>query len=114
LATQPARRREAVKRFESTLQQQALTPEERFHLARLYETVGEHARAQAQMLNLLTSGGAVAPYLAEHVRTLLQRGQASEAQPFLDLLEQLEPDTPRTRGLLALAGIFREGTNERP
>jgi predicted Zn-dependent protease len=114
LATQPERRREAVKLFESTLRQQPLTPEERFWLARVYEAGGDRGKARAQMLGLLTADGRVAPYLAEHARTLLERGQAEEAQPYLARLEQVEPSTPRTRELLALAGQLRQAAKKVP
>ena len=62
---------------------------------------GDHTGAGELMIGLLASEPRNAQFLAWQVRRLLTGGNWKGAWPWLRNLQKVEPDTPRTRALLA-------------
>jgi predicted Zn-dependent protease len=110
LAADPARRPEAVRLFESTLNQKPLTPDEQFLLIQVYDANRDHAKARERMLALLTLHRDQGQYLAYCARILLERGAVDDARFYFTTLERLEPNSPRTQRLrLALRDAQTNG-----
>jgi tetratricopeptide (TPR) repeat protein len=99
LAAQRGRRErgQAISLLEEVSRTQELSANEQFVLAQLYESVGDWTRAQGRMQELLARHGDEPDYVAAFARSLLQRGQAREASPWVD----------RLRGLPGEATSFR-------
>jgi tetratricopeptide (TPR) repeat protein len=102
LAADPARRAEAVRRFEQTLDAGPLEPDEQFALARLYAAQGEAARSGELLADLLADPQADARHLGYHVHRLLQQNDLDGAAFYLNRLERTAPRAARTRQLQAL------------
>jgi tetratricopeptide (TPR) repeat protein len=101
LAARPERRREARALLEKLTKESPLPPDGQFLLARLVQADGEAARADEMVLSLLGTNGQNPTLIAWHVQSLLRRGQAGAAQPWLEALRAVEPDSLRTVGLTA-------------
>jgi tetratricopeptide (TPR) repeat protein len=101
LASQTAQRAAAMSLVEQSLNKKPLSPDERFQLAQLCDNMGDHAKADEFMANLLAFHGENGQYLAYHIRQLLQRGDLDDARFYLVTLERLEPLTIRTQQLQA-------------
>jgi tetratricopeptide (TPR) repeat protein len=89
----------ALRLFEETLPQQPPTPDEQFRLAQLCALAGDSERAGGLMLGLLGEHPHNGQYLAGQVRLLIAQGDRPGARRWLERLEKVEPDTPRTRSL---------------
>lgn len=99
VAAQAGARAEALRTLESTLAGTPLTPEEQFRLARVCEAAKQTPRAQELLLHLVVADGHNPAYLAEYVRALAVHRKVAEARRWLVRLEEVEPDSPRTRAL---------------
>jgi tetratricopeptide (TPR) repeat protein len=105
LGLDPARRRDALRRFDETLAAGPLTPDEQFRLALLCEADKDRTRSRELMFSLLAAHGRDPRYLAAQVQVLLAHDELDEAQRWLRQLERIEPDSARGRELRAsLAG----------
>ncbi len=93
LALQPGRRshQEAIEILERMSVRQALSAEDQFLLAQLYEQVGKPQRAWDRLLPLLQAGGNPR-YLAHAVGVLLDQGRTDEADAWFADLQKLQPD----------------------
>jgi tetratricopeptide (TPR) repeat protein len=97
LATQPARRREAIKLFEQLAGQgPANSPVVQFLLAQLYESDGNWAKARATLVAVLKEQEKNPVFLAVYVRALLRHQEAQEAQTWVDRLAAIAPLVPET------------------
>jgi predicted Zn-dependent protease len=99
LATKPDRAREALALLEQSRHDSPLSAEQQFLLARLCDANGQPDRGRDLMLELLNADAQNPHYLAYYVRRLLTRRDTSEAQAYLERLEQVEPNSARTREL---------------
>jgi tetratricopeptide (TPR) repeat protein len=93
-------RQRAIGLLEDIRGKQALTAEEQFLLAQLYEAIGDWPKARQQMVQLLASQ-LRARYLAHHIRGLLRHGDAAEAELWLEKLEKL----PEAAGTFMVAEV---------
>jgi tetratricopeptide (TPR) repeat protein len=97
-------RRQAVRILEELTTRQALTPDDQFLLAQLYEAVHERAKAREQMIKLLASAEAsprYPQYLAWFIRSKLRLGETEDAEAWLGKLDKLEPTAFQTAELKA-------------
>ncbi len=101
LATQPARRAEALRLLRELADRQPLPPEGQFLLARGFEAAGDDLRARDLLLGLAATHGDVSSYLTLQVRILIRQGDLDDAETALSRLERLEPEGTRARGLRA-------------
>jgi tetratricopeptide (TPR) repeat protein len=101
LATRPERRREARSLLEKLAKEGPLSAETQFILVQLMEADGDLARADDIILNLLGTDGRNPAIISYHLQSLLRRGQAQTAQPWVDALRSVEPDSIRTAALSA-------------
>jgi len=67
----------------------APTPDDRFLLARLYESVGDWPKAREQMARLAAAFPERPEYVSSYARSLLMHGQTEDAQPWVATLERL-------------------------
>lgn len=104
LALQPAHRQEALRRLDDTLVRQPFTADELFLFTQICETHNDATRAEELMQSLLLVDGDNPQVLAQHIRMLLERGEADEARRQLARLQRLEPDSARTQRLRGLLG----------
>jgi tetratricopeptide (TPR) repeat protein len=97
MATQPARRGEAIRDLEAHDQRGALEPERRFLLALLYLADNERSKGEQQLLKLLNAGAGVRDpnHLTVMVRVQLDLGHLAEAERWLAELKQQGPMTPQ-------------------
>jgi len=102
LASRPAQRLEGLRRFEDSLKGHPVSEEDQFLHAQLCESAGMPQRAQLLILDLLATNPENPQYLAFHVRSLLRKGDRNAVRFFLDKLEIIEPQSPRTNELRAL------------
>ena len=110
LSTRPERRGEAVRLFEKTLAKKALSAEEQFLLAQLYESNRQVTKAREAMVPLVLLHGDNGQFLAFHVRSLVARGEVEEAQHHLAALERMEPNSSRTHQLRAALAKAKSGS----
>jgi len=96
-----SQRDKAIATLESMLQEQAATPEDRFKLAQMYLAAGSWVKASAQMRNLVASYGEEPRYLAAYITALMEHGETSNAEVYLDRLEKSYPNHIITVGLRA-------------
>jgi tetratricopeptide (TPR) repeat protein len=94
-------RKEAIRVVVASAQRRALAPEERYRLAKLYVAESDFDKAREEMQQALAAAPTNPEYLAFHVRCLLDRKRLDEARPFVERLRKIEPDSARTRALLA-------------
>jgi tetratricopeptide (TPR) repeat protein len=93
----------ALALFEDLQKRQALTPDDQFVLAQLYDSKGpdpvwwKKARNQLEDLTSVYSKNPI--YLSYYALALLRRGEAREAQRVIDLLAQAEKVRQVERGL---------------
>ena len=81
LATQPNRRREAIRIVEELSREESLSDGEKFLLAKLYLKEGDWFNTQKQMQSLFTSDPDNPQYLEFYVSGLLERAQDPEERP---------------------------------
>jgi exosortase len=94
LATQPGRRREALRLLERAAARQAAPPPEvRLALAELYTADGDWPGARDQIVALLAADRDNPAYLARYVRGLLGHGDAEQAEVWVQRLAQAAPAT---------------------
>ena len=110
LSTRPERRGEAVRLFEKTLAKKALSAEEQFLLAQVYESNRQVTKAREAMVPLVLLHGDNGQFLAFHVRSLVARGEVEEAQHHLTALERMEPNSSRTHQLRAALAKAKSGS----
>jgi hypothetical protein len=101
LAHIPGRQAEAVQLFEATLVKGPLTPDERFLLAQVYDANKDDFKAGRELRALLVLYPDQPRYIACYIQSLLNRGDLDAVPSYLSMLEQLEPNSPRTRQLRA-------------
>lgn len=99
IAAQPGRAAEGITLFEETLSQGALTPDEKYWLAQLYDVADKRLQADKLMEELLTQEPHRAFFFAGQVRLLLRRDPSSPAESPMKRLVELEPDAARLRKL---------------
>ena len=85
-------RKEALGKFESIVQDQSATPEDRFELARMYMKAGNWIQASVQFRNLVASHGDEPRYLIAYVDALLEHGEKTNAEIYLERLEKISPN----------------------
>jgi tetratricopeptide (TPR) repeat protein len=92
LATQGQQqfRRRAIELLEGLAAAQALTPDDQYVLALLYDADGSWPNAQEKLRDLALRQGQVPRYLARYAHRLIQRGEFEEAQRWIDQLTKLE------------------------
>jgi tetratricopeptide (TPR) repeat protein len=100
-AAWPQGRAQALRTLEETLGAAAPTAEEQFRLARLYALAQDEAHAHECLRQLVAADGHNPAYLAEYVRLLARERKLADARRWLVRLEEVEPDSPRTRDLRA-------------
>jgi predicted Zn-dependent protease len=89
LATQPDQRGEAIRVLKQLAGPASSMPAQRFLLAQLYEAEGEWELARREMYALLLAHERNPVYLAHYARSLLRRGEAAEAEPWVDRLAEV-------------------------
>jgi tetratricopeptide (TPR) repeat protein len=101
LASRPEKRHEARALLEKLAKDGLLPSDAQFVLVRLMEADGDVARADDLVLSLLGTESKNPTVVSWHVQSLLRRGQAQTANPWIDALRTLEPDSLRTATLTA-------------
>ena len=98
LASRPYRssRREAIAMLEEAIRKEGSKPEDHLLLAQLYEREGDWPKARQRLFALLATHSFNPQYVAYFASTLIQRGDAADAEPWVNKLVQLEPDALRT------------------
>ncbi len=115
-AQNPRQRRQAISLLEGLLGRQQITSDERFLLAQLYESVGEWPKARQQFQFVLSAGPEAlgkdergkdarlrqyADKLTVFCVGLLRADAATQVEPWLAKLEEIEPKSLRSVGLRA-------------
>ena len=78
--------------MEEMLKNQSATPEDRFALAQMYLAAGDWIKASAEFRSLVTTSEKEPDrYLIAYITALLQHGETSSAENYLDRLEKLVP-----------------------
>lgn len=90
------RRSEAIGLLEEILREGNASTEDRFLLARLYESDGKWTKARELLLSLMNTETNNPRYGTYYILNLLQRNQAAEAQTWLARMEKTWPDQPTT------------------
>jgi tetratricopeptide (TPR) repeat protein len=75
---------------------QALTPDEQFLLAQLYDAGGDWPQARDRLLQVLAADRANADRLAYYAGALLRHRDTGTARSAVEQLERLAPDAPAT------------------
>ena len=83
------------------LQEQSATAEDRFELARMYLADGNWIQASTQFRNLVTSHGTEPRYLIAYIAALMDHGETTNAETYLDRLERISPNHIDTVNLRA-------------
>ncbi len=105
---QIAKRREAAAIFEKLVEDpRNAAADDRFRLAQLYLASGDWSKTREQMLALLAAQRKQPQYVAAYAQALLDHNEP-DAALWVDKLEQLDPDNPRTAQLRAEVQ-FRSG-----
>jgi tetratricopeptide (TPR) repeat protein len=91
LATQPARRGEAVALLEKAHQAHPLGGSETLLLVRLYEAAGDRHKALEHLVRLVETDESNPDYLARHVQFLLKHGYLRGVPEWLTRLEAAAP-----------------------
>lgn len=99
LAAQPEHYSQAIQMLEQLRLEPAHAPEEELTLADLYLKVGEPEKAGKLLLWLINLDREQPDYLAAYVACLLALQDVDGAEYYLQRLQQLQPDLPRTRQL---------------
>ena len=87
-----SRREEAIHTMETMMAENSATPEDRFELAQLYRAAGAWVKANALFRNLVASYPKEPRYLASYILALLERGETSNAEAYIDRLETTQPN----------------------
>jgi cellulose synthase operon protein C len=96
-----SRRDEAIHALETLMQEDSATPDDRFRLAQMYLAAGEWVKASGHFRNLVSSYGNEPQFLATYISALLQHGESSSAEAYLDRLEKVLPNHAVTVSLQA-------------
>ena len=83
---QRTRRNEAVQTFETMLQEQAASPEDRFALAKMYLAAGDWVKASSQFRSLVATHDKEPRFLIAYIEALLQHHETSNVEMYLDRL----------------------------
>ncbi len=94
-------RRRAILSIEEMVARQVASTDDRFRLAQLLAADDEWAKARGLMQALLSSDGENPAYLEFYIEGLRRRGTLNEAKGWLNKLEQVRPNFPRTVELKA-------------
>jgi len=96
LATQPQWRcrDEAIKRFEELERKQALTADDRFILARLYEARQDWTKMQTQFAEIARLDDCRPNHLVAYAQALLRYNQKDDARRVLDRLTRMQTARP--------------------
>lgn len=108
-------RTEAIKRLEELEQRQALTAEDRFLLARLYEARNDWPKARTQYNQLALARDRKAQHLVAYAQSLLSNREFSDAQRTINRLKELHQAKGLPGGevvLLELQARWHEARNE--
>lgn len=70
-----------------------LSLQERFILAKLYQTHGDWDAAKKNLLDLVDAAPESPRFLSEYIDGLISQGQQRDAAPFIAKLEQIAPDS---------------------
>jgi len=97
LATRPDQRPAALRTVELTGRELPLSADENYRLALLYEEEKNGSVARQLMLDALAQDRNNPVYLAHHIRNLLDAGHGTEAQPWIDRLARIEPESARVK-----------------
>ena len=108
LIVRVSRRDEAIRVLESMLQEQSATPQDRFALAKMYLAAGAWVKANAQFRSLVANYPDELRYVTTYVAALLQRGEISNAEVYLDRLEKIAPAQFFTVSLRAEALVAQD------
>ncbi|MCE5302575.1 MAG: tetratricopeptide repeat protein [Planctomycetaceae bacterium] len=96
-----SRREGAIDTWESMLKEQSASPEDRLELARMYLSSGAWLKANAQLRDLVASYPKEPRYLVTYISALLDHGETSNAEVYLQQLEGLHPNHIMTNWLRA-------------
>jgi Tfp pilus assembly protein PilF len=91
-------RLQAIALLEDLGQRQALTVDDRFLLARLYEADGAWPKARERFRDLLAEQGKNSVILAQYIRGLIRQDELTDAERGIDQLAQLERERNVERG----------------
>src|SRR5262249_16231805 len=97
----PEHRKEAIDLLEAAAKCRSPTDRERFLLARAYEINGNWAAARRQLGPLVAADRPEPRFVAYYIAALVNHGEASEAQQWLDRLETVAGGSARTVELKA-------------
>jgi tetratricopeptide (TPR) repeat protein len=110
---QITKRREAMAIFEKLVEDpKTAAAEDRFRLAQLYLASGDWAKARPQLLALVAMPGNQPQYLATYAHALLDHKEFSEAEPWIDRLEEIAPEKIGTVRLRAEVQFRRGNVGE--
>jgi predicted Zn-dependent protease len=117
LATRGQRqfRDRAIELLEDLGRRQALTPDDRFVLALLYEAAGAGNKAHDQLRDLVLTQTQTPQYLGHYAQALLRRRDFDQAAAWIDRLETLERQreaAPNTFGAVELRARLFEAKGE--
>ncbi len=102
LASRPERRKEALKLLEEVAAKEALSPDDEFLQAQLYDdSQWPKAHMKLQYLLGATPPPAHGPYLVQIIQGLIKQREFSEAPHWLNQLEKLYPNAIETLALRA-------------
>ncbi|MEN6457348.1 MAG: tetratricopeptide repeat protein [Thermoguttaceae bacterium] len=87
----PVLRAQGVRKMEEMRKTQAASPEDRLALAQMYMHAGDWSKARSEFLGLVTSFDHEPRYLIAYILGLLQFGETSSAEMYIDRLETLIP-----------------------
>jgi predicted Zn-dependent protease len=108
LARRPEHRAEAIRLQEAAAQQNPISSEDKYLLARLYRAAGEQRKAREQLAELVNVPALDPLHLADYIANLLDDKETKEAQFWFAKLERLEPDAARTQALKSALSRLQE------
>ncbi|HEX4607021.1 MAG TPA: hypothetical protein VH092_02335 [Urbifossiella sp.] len=112
LAAQPGRRKEAIDLLEKGAAPASAPREALFLLARLHDRDGRWDTARAELLNLVRGDDRAPAHVAYYAAALIRRGQAAEADAWVQRLVKATGETPATVELRARALAARKQSGD--
>jgi tetratricopeptide (TPR) repeat protein len=104
LSTRPERRKDAIRLYEQIQTKHTLENADKWILAQLYDADGQPLNSEAVLTSVMNArGGNQAEYYCFYISRVLSKRELAKAQPWLDKLDKLEPDSLRTCEVKALA-----------
>ncbi len=107
---EPVSRLKAARLFEEVRQNQTLTLQQELTLGKVYYALGDWRKCRSQMINTLARYNDSPEARITYLEMLLERGgpnELNEAVKQLKRLQQIEPDSFRTREMIARVAIKR-------